>query len=91
LLERAIEAAETCRSELDTHGTDFDIAEADLLIADLEAVKAAGDDDITPEQADAEYDAAPADPISDDEVESLIDLALKREGKANAREGQKEE
>jgi len=40
LLERAIEAAETCRSELDTHGTDFDIAEADLLIADLEAVKA---------------------------------------------------
>ena len=29
---------------------------------------------MTPEEADAAYDAAPADPISDDEVESLIDF-----------------
>ncbi|NLY01235.1 MAG: hypothetical protein GXY83_34525 [Rhodopirellula sp.] len=29
---------------------------------------------MTPEEADAAYDAAPADPICDDEVESLIDF-----------------
>lgn len=29
---------------------------------------------MTPEEADAAYDAAPADPISDDEIDSMIDL-----------------
>lgn len=46
---------------------------AEEMIHKLRKLKGFGP--MTPEEADAAYDAAPADPISDDEIDSMIEFA----------------
>lgn len=49
------------------------------LLETTAEILSAREDDLTPEEADAAYDAAPADEISDDEIQSLVEFVTASE------------